>query len=177
MTTTRQKAIRNGENTYIGSVCKNGHLSPRYVGNKACIACTRIYDKVYRVENRERNNLNKRIRRSLTPDIQRAQRKRDLPSQRRSDAKRRIAIRGTKGKALKADILAIREIQKGRCAYCGGEESLHLDHKVPLSRGGSHIEANLQWLCGRCNTRKGTKTDAEFRAEKGIPDLTEWEGL
>ena len=177
MTTTRQKAIRNGENTYIGGRCKNGHRGLRYVTNKACIACTRIYDKAYRVENRERNNLNKRIWRSLNPEANSAQRKRDLPAQRRSDAKRRMAVMNSHGKAAKADILAIKEIQGGRCAYCGSQESLHVDHKVPLSIGGHHVEANLQWLCGRCNVRKGAKTDTEYRKENGIPDLTEWEGL
>lgn len=177
MVSARQRAIRAGENTYLGGVCKNGHRGLRYVTNKACIACTRVYDKAYRVENRERNNLNKRIWRSLNPEAQRNQRRRDIPAQRRSDAKRRIAKKGTGARVTNADILEIKEIQSGCCAYCGSKDNMHLDHKVPLSRGGPHEEANLQWLCGQCNVRKGRLTDKEYRRANGIPELTQWEGL
>ena len=73
---------------------------------------------------------------------------------------------------------------KNQCQGCGFRFSgnLHphllarqsgafeLDHKVPISRGGSNGEANLQVLCLPCHDGKsaGNFTDAEWRG-KGKP--------
>ena len=40
----------------------------------------------------------------------------------------------------------------------------HLDHKTPLSRGGSNGVENLQWLCQSCNCRKWRYTNEEWLA-------------
>jgi hypothetical protein len=41
-----------------------------------------------------------------------------------------------------------------RCLLCGSDGPLEVDHKTPLSRGGSNEETNLQTLCRECNRRK-----------------------
>jgi 5-methylcytosine-specific restriction endonuclease McrA len=52
-----------------------------------------------------------------------------------------------------------------RCAYCGVHAaSIEADHRTPLSRGGKNTIANILPACRRCNRRKRTKTEAEFRA-------------
>ena len=48
-----------------------------------------------------------------------------------------------------------------RCAYCGGSFE-HLDHVIPLSRGGSNWPANIRPACARCNRTKNNKTLAEW---------------
>ncbi len=56
--------------------------------------------------------------------------------------------------------------QKGRCAYCGRAhriDYLEIDHKHPVSRGGSDDVDNLQLLCTSCNMRKGIQSDEELR--------------
>ncbi|MDN3558138.1 HNH endonuclease [Halomonas maura] len=51
------------------------------------------------------------------------------------------------------------------CYYCGkriAAEKSHLEHKRPLSRGGTNRRSNLTIACASCNLSKGNKTDKEF---------------
>jgi 5-methylcytosine-specific restriction endonuclease McrA len=53
-----------------------------------------------------------------------------------------------------------------RCYYCkrrGRKRDFHIDHKTPLSRGGSHALENLCLACAECNIAKHTMTEEEFR--------------
>jgi hypothetical protein len=44
-----------------------------------------------------------------------------------------------------------------KCAQCGSrEEPLHIDHIIPLARGGTNDALNLEVLCKTCNLRKGS---------------------
>ena len=58
-----------------------------------------------------------------------------------------------------------------RCVYCGFQDerngsdaglALHVDHALPLSRGGTDEPSNLVTSCVNCNLRKGDKTVDEF---------------
>jgi 5-methylcytosine-specific restriction endonuclease McrA len=40
---------------------------------------------------------------------------------------------------------------------------LSIEHRIPLSRGGSNWPANLAPACKTCNSSKGTKTEKEYR--------------
>jgi len=60
-----------------------------------------------------------------------------------------------------------------RCTYCnaevivgrfGGRRLATIDHKLPLSRGGSWKRFNLTCACKRCNEIKGSMTAEEFLA-------------
>jgi hypothetical protein len=42
----------------------------------------------------------------------------------------------------------------GRCAECGASDYLEFDHIVPVARGGSNSDANVQLLCRKCNLKK-----------------------
>ncbi len=47
------------------------------------------------------------------------------------------------------------------CQICGkympDEVGLHVDHIIPINKGGKSIESNLQVLCDKCNLKKGKK--------------------
>lgn len=50
-----------------------------------------------------------------------------------------------------------------RCQICGATAAdgykLHVDHIIPVSRGGKTEPANLRTLCERCNLGKGAKME------------------
>lgn len=45
----------------------------------------------------------------------------------------------------------------GRCAECGATEYLEFDHIVPVAKGGSNSESNVQLLCRKCNLSKSDR--------------------
>lgn len=66
------------------------------------------------------------------------------------------------------EVWEMGESQEWLCAYCEvplfGE--FHVDHMVPLSRGGSDSWENLAITCPTCNLSKNDKTTAEFYASR-----------
>ncbi len=42
----------------------------------------------------------------------------------------------------------------GKCARCGSRENLEYDHIIPVSKGGSNTERNIELLCEKCNRSK-----------------------
>jgi len=60
-------------------------------------------------------------------------------------------------------------LQKGRCACCSCplDDSFHLDHIVPLCRGGENTDNNVQLLTAGCNLRKGRKRPEEYMQQVG----------
>ena len=85
----------------------------------------------------------------------------EVRTQCRNRAARRRAAPGTH---TAADVAAQRTCQKGRCYYCGEKvgRRYHVDHVVPLSRGGSNGPENLVIACASCNLRKNAKLPHEF---------------
>ena len=49
--------------------------------------------------------------------------------------------------------------QNGLCTYCKCDIKLkyHVDHIIPLAKGGEHEPSNIQILCPSCNVRKSAK--------------------
>lgn len=78
---------------------------------------------------------------------------------------RRRAAGPAPGKA-QLDLLYCQ--QNGSCAYCGEylNGKYHIDHKVPVSRGGTNDLENLQFTCARCNIVKQAMTHEEFLVSK-----------
>lgn len=55
-----------------------------------------------------------------------------------------------------------------KCVQCGSEEKLHIDHIIPISRGGREDEDNMQVLCRTCNLKKGKGLDFTKYFKTGI---------
>lgn len=62
------------------------------------------------------------------------------------------------GKHNHEDIGRIKENQKGKCYYCGDNpQEIHIDHVIPLVKGGSNYSYNLVVSCRPCNQKKKDK--------------------
>jgi len=85
---------------------------------------------------------------------------------------RRHKERGAGEMPARHDVLRMLCAQDAACTYCGCVLSgkFHIDHMIPVSRGGSNSIDNLQILCPTCNMRKGAKTHEEYSAISGIAD-------
>jgi 5-methylcytosine-specific restriction endonuclease McrA len=81
---------------------------------------------------------------------------------RAANIKRRRAAGGQSFSS--AEWLALLAHHNGSCAYCGSKTRIEIDHRIPLTRGGSNLIDNILPACRRCNRRKGTMTEGEFRA-------------
>ncbi|MFW8626735.1 HNH endonuclease [Deinococcus sp. ME38] len=76
--------------------------------------------------------------------------------------------KGASGSYSSTDILVMKIEQSGKCFYCKKPldfetaRAVHVDHKIPISRGGSNFKENLCLACSGCNCSKQAKTAEEF---------------
>lgn len=84
---------------------------------------------------------------------------------------RKARKRNAPGAHTAADIKRIHKLQRGCCAACFKplNGKYHVDHRVPLARGGSNDWTNLQLLHPRCNLRKHARDPVEYmQLEHGL---------
>jgi 5-methylcytosine-specific restriction endonuclease McrA len=83
---------------------------------------------------------------------------RDREAHRATQAKRRAAPGSYTIQEWKDKVMLFA----GCCAYCGEDRPLGPDHKIPLSRGGTHDISNIVPACFPCNSKKRAQTAYEF---------------
>lgn len=68
------------------------------------------------------------------------------------------------GKFTKQDIQNIYQKQEGLCYWCKKDLNniYHIDHYIPLSRGGSNFPDNIVLACPHCNIARNNKLPEEF---------------
>lgn len=70
------------------------------------------------------------------------------------------------GRPVTAAIETERKALFGGCCFCGADKTLTLEHMVPLSKGGLHVEENLLGSCAKCNSgKKDRPVEAWFRKQ------------
>ena len=94
----------------------------------------------------------------------------------RTEAGRNYAIIAAHNRRYAGGILLTKEvisrvinISNGMCVYCGKKIIKgHLDHVIPISKGGTNAEENLVWVCAKCNLSKSNKDLEEFLFDKEL---------
>lgn len=81
--------------------------------------------------------------------------------------RRRARVATAPGSFTAQDIADQYKRQKGKCYWCDiklgkGKRAYHVDHVVPLSRGGSNDISNLVIACPTCNMSKNDRLPHEW---------------
>lgn len=76
---------------------------------------------------------------------------------------------GSTGPLPYGTIPKLRSLQRNRCACCGINlsKAYHIDHIVPIAKGGKHEAENIQLLCPSCNLHKSAKDPVDYMQELG----------
>jgi 5-methylcytosine-specific restriction endonuclease McrA len=146
--------------------------------NPYCKVCVKVYQ---RANADAQNQYGHDWQQANTEKVRRysrewAQRNREFVSQRGRLYRARKA--GAEGTFTRIEWLALADWFGNACLACGRTD-IHIDHVVPLIRGGTNWLENLQPLCPSCNTSKKDKTidyrdparlAAFFRIYYGVED-------
>lgn len=79
--------------------------------------------------------------------------------------KRKGRLRNAPGTYSRKQFLEKVAYHGSRCYLCKKSltvKELHMEHRIPISRGGSNWPANLAPACAPCNLAKGNKTEKEY---------------
>lgn len=151
MRTPKPSAIAAGEGKYCSNKCRVEHLkvsgvfagqnNPRYIDGKGKErGC-----KKWRENNKDA-----------------------VAAHNRNTKTRRESVAGSHSKS---DIDALFARQNGQCAVCKAclvNNGCHVDHIIPIARGGSNYVGNIQLLCSPCNLHKHVAIPIEFRRKHGL---------
>lgn len=72
---------------------------------------------------------------------------------------------------LSSDIVPrLMKLQKGKCRACGKplKDDYHIDHIIPLAKGGQNTDNNCQLLHSKCNLSKGARDPYEHAQRLGV---------
>lgn len=150
-----------------GRPCSSCGRTKRLASNRRCVFC--LFWDACRVVEGEIILSRRETARAWNTYMELGRDYRHRETARRGANIRRGRMAQAAGSFTSAQAAAILKLQNGRCAYCDATVNLHLDHAIPLARGGSNWPWNLQWLCAHHNISKGARTDAEYRDIIGLP--------
>lgn len=149
---------------FTGKPCKYGHVVERYVVTRKCAECVRIALGKWRNKNRKLFRINAVRGSRKYREADRARSRRINREYKRRNAALLLALQNERRAKMRSLNLTKEERQEIVALYKRREELSgqtgvmhHVDHIIPLSRGGEHRLANLQILTAVENCRKGAR--------------------
>jgi len=92
---------------------------------------------------------------------------RQKSKRRKAQMRDSVAIQ-VKGREIRARFAEFNH----RCAYCGAGGDLHIEHVVPISRGGGHAIGNIIPACKDCNfSKRDSEVEAWYRSQPFFSEL------
>jgi len=159
--TTRKEAIESGSMWfYTGKPCKHGHYSKRRTVQPNCWECERGRSKQLARRSRERNRARYREHAiKYYEDNKESVLARQIQYQKEKPHYGRAAVAQRRARKKQATLIpndpritTLYEKAKEWSVILGVE--LHVDHVIPLSKGGAHVWENLQLLEASLNRIK-----------------------
>lgn len=120
---------------------------------------------------------NKEKRTAYMAEWRKRNREHYLAGKRRNQAKRRATQKGVSTDdpaVIEAWHNSWRHKKWIKCHWCGKRISpadAHIDHVIPVSKGGSHCVSNLTAACSFCNVSKSASMPDEFNKRIESPRL------
>jgi 5-methylcytosine-specific restriction endonuclease McrA len=76
---------------------------------------------------------------------------------------------GYAGRLPRGTVARLLKLQRNKCAFCACDVSkgFHVDHVMPLAKGGKHEPLNIQILCPTCNVRKSARHPIDYAQMHG----------
>jgi 5-methylcytosine-specific restriction endonuclease McrA len=133
---------------YKNRLTSSGHTS-------SCKTCQKEYTRIWKKNNRAKVGLQRRRWKDRNPELRRAQSRVDRQ-------RRRARNRQASGYFTREQWQARLDYHGNKCYYCTSEHNLTIDHRIPLSRGGTNWPSNLVPACHSCNSKKNNKTETEY---------------
>lgn len=144
--------------------CKPCHLEVARISDKRPEAKAKRRSR--QLQRRDDQNARRRARWAEDPEryrVYHARWQRAHPEKvAEANHRRRARLLAAEGSYSAQEWTTLCERYGNRCLACGSED-VTVDHVVPLSLGGSNYIENIQPLCLRCNSAKGTQT-IDYRA-------------
>lgn len=137
------------------------NASRKYGYSNVCRSCTDTYMSAYMRENKE-HIVSRKRERAQTPEGKEANARavRRYREKNKHATNQHTSLRYARKALSNHEVYTREDIytrDKGTCQICGTflpPSSWHLDHYVPLSKGGSDTPDNVRVTCTTCNSKK-----------------------
>ena len=179
----------------MNNICKNcskefekEHFNQKYCSDECCRKAKKKQDKIYGLFYRQTEKSKESVKNRLIKYRNSEKGKNKIKeyhkkyretligklNHRKGEHKRRIKKLNGIHKDYTSQLKEVKSLKTFTCYWCGEKhdiKDLHLDHIIPLSKGGADIWDNIALSCANCNLSKQNKLPEEFNKTLEQPRL------